>query len=170
MSMFYLAHFGAGSEVFEPCVFTKAKRIHIGDNVRIDSFSKLEGGEGLFIGDGVHIASFSHINTGGGTLFIGKGVGIASGVKIITGQPDLQYLDICPQSENFHPPIRKKTFIGAYVFLGAGCTIMPGVEIGMGAVIGANSLVIKDVPSMAVYQTNPAEQIRNRLLAKETGL
>ncbi|NNF02271.1 MAG: acyltransferase [Bacteroidia bacterium] len=42
-------------------------------------------------------------------------------------------------------------------FLGVGCIIMPGVEIGEGAVVGAGSVVHKDVPPYTVAQGNPAK-------------
>ncbi|MBU0715423.1 MAG: hypothetical protein KJ964_08715 [Verrucomicrobia bacterium] len=47
---------------------------------------------------------------------------------------------------------------GAYV--GAGCVILPGVTIGRKAVVGAGSVVVKDIPDGAVAAGNPARVLR----------
>jgi len=46
------------------------------------------------------------------------------------------------------------------VWLGAGCIVLPGVTIGRGAVVGAGSVVTKDVPPMAIVAGNPARVVR----------
>jgi hypothetical protein len=48
------------AQVFEPCVILKPEKICIGAHSRIDTFTKLEGGQGLDIGEYVHVASFCH--------------------------------------------------------------------------------------------------------------
>jgi acetyltransferase-like isoleucine patch superfamily enzyme len=50
--------------------------------------------------------------------------------------------------------------IGRRVFLGIGVTILPNVEIGEGAVIGAHSVVMNDIPAFAVATGVPAKVIR----------
>jgi acetyltransferase-like isoleucine patch superfamily enzyme len=52
--------------------------------------------------------------------------------------------------------------IGSDVWIGTNVTIMSGVSIGHGAVIAANSHVVKDVPPYAIYGGNPAKIIRFR--------
>lgn len=54
------------------------------------------------------------------------------------------------------------TIIGNDVWVGANVIIKQGVKIGTGAVIGANSLVLKDVPSYAVVYGSPARYVRMR--------
>jgi acetyltransferase-like isoleucine patch superfamily enzyme len=56
-------------------------------------------------------------------------------------------------------PIR----IGADVWVGRGCAILSGVTIGDGAVIAANSVVTRDIPSRAIAVGAPAKPIRSRL-------
>ena len=46
------------------------------------------------------------------------------------------------------------------VWIGINSTILPGVKIGYGAIIGAGSVVTKDVPAMAVVAGNPARIIK----------
>ena len=49
------------------------------------------------------------------------------------------------------------------VLIGTGATIMPGVEIGEGAVIVANSVVTKNVKPFSVFGGNPAQHIYLRV-------
>lgn len=54
------------------------------------------------------------------------------------------------------------TILGNDVWIGNGATIMRGVKIGDGAIIGTNSLVTKDVPPYTIVGGNPAKEIRKR--------
>jgi hypothetical protein len=53
----------------------------------------------------------------------------------------------------------ERTVIGDNVFLGANAVIMPGVQVGDGAIIGAGSIVTKDVEPEAVVAGNPARRL-----------
>lgn len=59
----------------------------------------------------------------------------------------------------------KPVEIGAYAWIGAGATVLPGVRVGCHAVIGASSVVTKDVPDYAIAVGNPARVIK--MLDKE---
>jgi acetyltransferase-like isoleucine patch superfamily enzyme len=52
--------------------------------------------------------------------------------------------------------------IGSDVWLGYGVAVLPGVTIGDGAVVGANSVVTRDVPPMAIVAGAPARLLRMR--------
>lgn len=54
------------------------------------------------------------------------------------------------------------TRIGNDVWIGNSATIMPGITIGDGAIIGAHSLVTKNVPPYTIVGGNPAQEIRKR--------
>ena len=56
----------------------------------------------------------------------------------------------------FGCPVR----IGEHVWIGGGAIVLPGVSIGDGAVIGAGSVVTRDVPAGATVMGNPARQLR----------
>ena len=51
----------------------------------------------------------------------------------------------------------KPIIIKDNVWIGLNAIILPGVRIGQGSVIGSNSVVVKDVPSMVVYVGNPGK-------------
>ena len=59
-------------------------------------------------------------------------------------------------------PLKGDTIIGNDVWLGQNAVILPGVHIGNGAIIGANSVVGSDIPPYAVAVGNPAREIRKR--------
>ena len=60
------------------------------------------------------------------------------------------------------PHVRAPIVIGDDVWVGAGVTILKGVEIGDGAVIGAGSVVTKSIPPMAIAVGNPAKVVKMR--------
>ena len=165
-----------GAVVYEPITVTKPFKdqptgsgqspepnIFIGAKARIDSYVKLEGGQGLSIGAGVHIASFAHLNVGGGTLVIENGAAVASHVVIITGgnAPDAESCSAAedPAKQVIHSSMVR---IGKNACLYAGAIVCPGVTIGEGARVAAGAVVTKDVPPFAIVAGNPAKFMRFR--------
>src|SRR5579862_6624891 len=61
-----------------------------------------------------------------------------------------------------HPATKGDVIIGNDVWIGASATILSGVRIGNGAVIGACAVVTKDVPAYGIVGGNPAKLIRLR--------
>jgi len=61
-----------------------------------------------------------------------------------------------------HPSCKGDITIGNDVWIGAKSTIMSGVKIGHGAVIGSGSVVAKDVPPYAIVVGNPAKIVKYR--------
>lgn len=59
-------------------------------------------------------------------------------------------------------PLKGDTVVGNDVWIGQNATILPGVHIGDGAVIGCNSVVASDVPAYTIVAGNPARPIRKR--------
>lgn len=66
---------------------------------------------------------------------------------------------ILPQ-ERMKTSFGKPISIGNNVWIGANCTILPGVTIGNNAVIGAGSVVTKDIPESVVAVGNPCKVSR----------
>jgi len=157
--------YGEGITIHQPCVILKPEVISLASGCRVDSFSKLEGGNGIELGENVHVAAFSHINAGGGTVVMGKGSGCASHTVICGGMTDLATLATTPQDGNVAK--RMVTTIGEYVVIFAGAIICPGVTIGSKAVIAAGAVVTKSVPSRAIVAGVPARIVGYRSITKQ---
>lgn len=108
----------------------------------------------------------------GDKLIIGKFCQIGAGVRFIMNGANhsLDGLSTYPfkifgkvWSEAKLKSVSKgDSIIGNDVWLGCNATIMPGVHIGDGAIIGSNSLVTKDVEPYTIIGGNPAKIIRQR--------
>lgn len=59
-------------------------------------------------------------------------------------------------------PCKGDTVIGNDVWIGQNVTFLPGVHVGDGCIIGANSVVAKDIPPYSVVVGNPARVVRRR--------
>lgn len=90
----------------------------------------------------------THIYVGDYTMF-GPNVTIAT-----AGHPILP--ELREQAYQFNMPVR----IGKNCWLGAGVIVMPGITIGDNVVIGAGSVVTKDIPSNVVAVGNPCKVLR----------
>ena len=137
--------------------------ISVGNSVIIDDFVLIMGGKKTSIGDFVHIGSFTLIN-GGGEFLMEDFSGLSGGVKVYTGNED--YSGGCLTNPTvpfpYRKPIRSFVKIKKHAIVGANSIILPGVIIGEGSVVGANSLVTKDCKPWTVYGGSPAKKLKNR--------
>lgn len=90
---------------------------------------------------------------GRGGITIGNDVFIGPKVNLITINHD-------PNPENRSATYGRPILIEDKVWIGINSTILPGVRIGYGAIVGAGSVVTKDVPAMTVVAGNPARVVR----------
>ncbi|HEA3124822.1 MULTISPECIES: acyltransferase [Aeromonas] len=100
---------------------------------------------------------------------IGNNVTVKSGVYIWDGTrisnnvfigPNVTFTnDKMPRSK-VYPDEFLKIIINEYASIGANTTLLPGITIGKHAMIGAGSVVTKDVPDYAIVVGNPAKIIR----------
>ena len=79
-----------------------------------------------------------------------------------------QYAHLCSASHDYRDPsfplIVGPIAIGSLAWVAADAFVGPGVTVGDGAVVGARSVVFKDVPPWAVVTGNPAKLIKYRFL------
>ena len=90
---------------------------------------------------------------GRGGITIGDDVFIGPKVNLITINHD-------PDPENRSATYGRPIVIEDKAWIGINSTILPGVRIGYGAIVGAGSVVTKDVPPMTVVAGNPAKFIK----------
>lgn len=124
----------------------------LGNDYYVDKFTEI--GKYTFIGKEVSITKSK----------IGNYCSIAPGTLIGVGEHDIN--EISTNSifyENEYEKLtEKECIIGHDVWLGTNVVVLRGVEIGIGAVIGAGAIVTKDVPSFAVAVGVPARIIKYR--------
>lgn len=136
----------------------------IGENTKIWQFVVIL--EGASIGSNCNICAHVLIE---GEVQIGNNVTIKSGVQIWDGTtiddnvfigPNATFSnDVFPRSKQYSDDFLK-THIKTGASIGAHATILPGLTIGINAMVGAGAVVTKDVPDNAVVVGNPAKIIR----------
>ncbi len=120
--------------------------------IRIDNGSKVTIGDNFYSNYNLTLLDFERI-TFGDSCYIGPNVVITSA------------------SHPLHPTERRRMddeamrgskpiVIEDNVWIGANCTILPGVTIGQGSIIAAGSVVTKDIPPMSIAGGIPCKAIR----------
>ncbi|MBP2134350.1 acetyltransferase-like isoleucine patch superfamily enzyme [Methanomicrobium sp. W14] len=138
--------------------------VEIGDN--FSSGHNILIREHTKIGNQVSIGTQTIIE---GHTTIGNNTNIQSMVFIPTNTKIGNHVFIGPNvviTNDKYPPGDKKNLIGAiisdYAAIGANSTILPGIKIGKNTLIGAGSVVTKDVPDGMLAVGNPAKIIKKR--------
>lgn len=129
-----------------------------GDNVSVHPGVYLLHPQGLSLGDNVSIHPMCYLDATGG-LTIGSDVSIAHGCSILSTthtykDPSLPIKD--------QPFVSKETVLEENIWLGAKATILCGVTVGSGVVVGANAVVTRDVPANQIVAGVPARRIKER--------
>lgn len=143
-----------GVLVFHP------QNIHIGCNVYIGHNSILHGyhKNEIFIKDDSWIGQGCFLHGAGG-IKVGRAVGLGPMVKILTSshvENDLSKPLIFHQLEFGEVRIEDGCDIGM------GSILLPGVKVGEGSIVGAGSVVTRDIPPYSVSAGNPARLLRKR--------
>ncbi|MBQ4013139.1 MAG: acyltransferase [Bacteroidales bacterium] len=161
--------FGAGSVIYPWATrIVGEKYISIGNDVFFDDHIQLTAwdryGEQHFtpeitIGDGSAIGSSSHI-TAVNRICIGKNVLTGKNVLITDNAHGLF------SEESLAVPPRKRSLVSKgpvviedNVWIGDKATVLPGVRIGAGSIVGANAVVTRDVPPHSLVVGNPGRII-----------
>ena len=164
-----LKEIGSGSSVSGLPVISGAEHIRIGErffcgqDVRMEAWTKygeqqfdpeIHIGNDVTVTDRCYLSCIDRIEIGDGVL-LGREVYISDNSH---GNTDRSILGVPPKVR----PLTSKgpVVIGKNVWIGRQTTILPGVSIGENAVIGANSVVNKDIPANCIAAGNPAKVIR----------
>lgn len=150
--------------------------VKLGKNVRMRGFVNLYG---CTIGDDVRIGTFVEIQKGaniGNSCKISSHSFICEGVtledEVFVGHNVTFINDRFPRATTDEGLLKgeadwkcEPTLVKRRASIGSSVTILCGVTIGEGAIIGAGSVVTKDVPAHAVVAGNPARILRKRVEA-----
>ncbi len=154
-----------------------APDVKLGKNVRLHDFVNLYGCE---IGDDVKIGTFVEIQKGvkiGNRCKISSHTFICEGVtledEVFVGHNVAFTNDRYPRATNGNGQLQTgtdwecvRTHVKRGASIGTGATLLCGITIGENAMIGAGSVVTKDVPAGATVAGNPARIMRSILLEK----
>ena len=133
-------------------LFSKLIESKIDENFRLFPPFYTDCGKNIKIGKNVFINACCRFQDQGG-IEIGDGSLIGHNTTIAT----LNHDSNPDKRQNLIP---KSVKIGKNVWIGSDCTILPGVEIGDGAIIGAGSIVTKSIPKNTIAVGNPAKVIK----------
>ena len=112
------------------------------------------GGKNLHFGNGVY-ANFNLTVVDDGDVYAGDKVMFGPNVTIATANHPIE-----PGLRSRAMQYNKPVHIGENVWVGANTVIVPGVSIGKNSVIGAGSVVTKDIPENVVAVGNPCRVLR----------
>lgn len=143
---------------------SEVKSQNIGENTNIWQFSVIL--PGARIGKNCNICAHTFIEN---DVVVGNNVTIKCGVFLWDGisiednvfiGPNATFTnDKFPKSKQY-PAEFSRTILRQGASLGANCTILPGITIGENSLVGAGSVVTKDIPPNTVVAGNPAKIIR----------
>ncbi len=151
--------------------------VYIGNDTIINRSSSIQAKLGsIYIGAGTDIGMFSVVHSQGGVR-IGDMVTLGGGCKISGG---IFQIDFDSETEisnnekiNSFEAREQKRFtngpivIGDKCIFGMGAIILDGVNVGNGSVIGAGSVITKDIPELSVAAGVPAKVLRKRGMKEE---
>ena len=129
---------------------------HYGSNFQLSGDAFLVSPGCVTFGDDCCVNEFVHV-LGGGGLHCGNGVWIANHASIITSThpSDVEFIGA-------HPQINLPVHVEDNVWIGSHAVILPGVTLGRSCIIGAASVVTKDIPPYTIAVGVPARVIRNK--------
>ena len=140
--------------------------LKLGKGVRIEKGTILSLGDDfqghgrLTMGEDTWVGQYNNFRTGNATISIGKSCLISQFCSLIGANHTLS--KDRPIRESPLDTRKQGVTLADDVWLGVGASVMPGVSIGRGGVIGANSVVTESVPVYEVWAGVPARKIGER--------
>lgn len=145
----------------ESFLMAKKKGMFIGKGTYIHPTSMFANAQKIKIGKECYIGAYCNIRPLNEEIIIGDHCLVSQFVSIIGANHKIDQARITDKIEDH---VSKKVVIGDNVWIGAQAVILPGVTIGEGAVVGAGSVVTKDIPPYCVCAGVPARVTRKRKL------
>lgn len=140
-------------------IFIKSIAKECGDNVSIQTGVYLLSPENVELGDNISIHPMCYIDCTGG-IIIGNDVSIAHSSTILSSSHIYKEKNIPIKNQGIE---YKQTIISNNVWIGNKVTVVFGVNVSSGSIIGANSVVTKDIDRNSVVAGIPAKEIKKRI-------
>lgn len=144
------------------CKMIHAQNAELDNNCQLFDYVFIDAGKSLKIGKYSTLTWYVLVEGGANTrigdrVFIGPGSKELTSTYRLNGLYSIEHLpDGCRATDYGDITIEDDAYIGA------NCTILPGVKIGEGAVAGANTLVNKDLDPWGIYVGSPCKKIGDR--------
>lgn len=136
------------------------RNISFGKGTVVKPYAVIQTGGGrVRVGRNCAISSFNHISTGEADVVFGEYVRIGPHVTILGAARNFRRRDALIVEQDYN---HTGVTIGDDVLIGAGAVVLDNCQIGTGAVIGAGSVVTKDIPPYTIATGNPARPIGER--------
>lgn len=150
-------------------IYTEAKiinkeNIEFKDNIIIDDFSFIYAKKRIRIGNNVHIACFSSVIASEEEIIFEDFSTISQGVRLFTATDDFKDGGLCNSTipKEFRNLKSGKIILKRFSIIGANSVVLPGVIIGEGVSVGANSVVTRDLEDWGIYIGNKRIGERNK--------
>jgi acetyltransferase-like isoleucine patch superfamily enzyme len=135
-------------------------QMHCKGNPRIHSTASLRCGYNIYLGKNSRISPHACVwASENSKIVFGDNVMMGPGVKIFSSNYTTTDTEV-PMI--FQPFIEKDIIIGNDVWLGSNSIVVAGVKIGDGTIIGAGSVVTKDIPEYTIAAGIPAKPVKSR--------
>ncbi len=156
---------GEGVKIHRSVLFFEPDRITIGSNVRIDAYTVVTGSlkRDILIGDHVHIGVGAFL-CGGGGITIEDFVNISARAMLFSTSDtrgDGLLGPVVP-TELRSPVFTSPVVLRKHVGIGAGTVVLPGVKLGLGALVGPLCLVKRSVEPFAIMGGRPLRKVAER--------
>lgn len=142
------------------------RNVHLDPTAKVGPWVVMDGEAGFIsIACGVSINAHCSLGASESNIIIGKDVRIGAGTRISCAAHIFDDVSIPIRMQGIEK--NKDIIIEEDCWIGMNVSVCPGVKIGEGSVIGAGSVITKDIPPFAVAVGVPARVIRYR---KDTGI
>lgn len=138
------------------------KSIEIGSNVRIDDFCFLSGK--IKIGSHVHVSAFASLCGGNKGIVLEDFVNISEKVVIFAKTDDFSGASLTNPTipDKFKTVFEAPVILKKHAIVGVSSSILPGVTMGEGSVLGAKSFLKQSIEPWSIYAGAPAKKLKDR--------
>lgn len=155
---------GKDCHVSHQALLLSPEKISMGDHVRVDAFTVLSPGAGA-----IHMGSYIHISThclfiGAAEIMLSSHAQVAAGCKLFSASDDFMGRGLVGPMVPEHTRRVKsgRVILERYAVMGANSIIMPGVSLGEGSMMLANSVLTESSDDYVILKGQPAVFARER--------